>query len=98
MKFLLLAFINLYRRLVRPFFRATCLFRESCSVYVERETRKNGFRAGLKALRFRFQNCRPGYFWIHQDTNPQLVTAKGVLLDLEEVNPELMNDRRDFNG
>ena len=98
MKFLLLALIHLYRRLVRPFTRATCLFRESCSVCVERETRKNGFRAGLKALRFRFQNCRPGYFWIHQDTNPQLVTATGVVLDKEEVNPELMNDRRDFSN
>lgn len=98
MKFLLLALIHLYRRLVRPFFRATCLFRESCSVYVERETKKNGFQAGLRALRFRFKNCRPGYFWIHQDSNPQLVTAKGVLLDVEEVNPELMNDRRDFSN
>ena len=97
MKFLLLALIHLYRRLVRPFFKATCLFRESCSVYVERETKKNGFQAGLKALRFRFQNCRPGYFWIHQDTNPQLVTATGVLLDKEEVNPQLMSEQKYFH-
>jgi putative component of membrane protein insertase Oxa1/YidC/SpoIIIJ protein YidD len=57
----LLAIIRVYR-FARPYLpRRTCLFDESCSMHVERVTRSEGIRAGLRALLGRVRTCRPGY-------------------------------------
>ena len=49
MKFILIAAIKLYRWGIRPFLSKTCLFKESCSVHVERITNESGLRAGINA-------------------------------------------------
>jgi len=38
-----------------------CIYRETCSHHVYRIASESGFAAGLRALRHRFQTCRPGY-------------------------------------
>lgn len=40
--------------------RRTCLFRQSCSRHVYRTTRRQGLRAGWRALRQRHRQCRAG--------------------------------------
>lgn len=61
MKRLLLLVIKLYWAMVPARKRRTCIFRTSCSRYVYEVTGKEGLFQGLKALLFRFQNCRAGY-------------------------------------
>jgi putative component of membrane protein insertase Oxa1/YidC/SpoIIIJ protein YidD len=60
MKWFVLGAISLYRRLPARF-KPQCLFRETCSAYVERVTRESGFWLGLLALRTRVSQCRPRY-------------------------------------
>lgn len=60
MKWFLLGAISLYRRLPARFKRQ-CLFRETCSSFVARVARESGFWPGLRALRTRVSQCRPGY-------------------------------------
>jgi len=61
MRHLIFLAIRLYRLLVPPERRHRCLFRESCSVHVERIARESGYRAALHALVKRLRCCRPGY-------------------------------------
>lgn len=61
MKWCLLGAIYLYRWLPARFKRQ-CLFKETCSSFVARVARESGFWPGLRALRTRVPQCRPGYF------------------------------------
>ena len=60
MKWLLVAVINLYRWLPNLINRQ-CLFKETCSSFVERVARESGFWPGLRSWRARVSQCRPGY-------------------------------------
>ena len=40
--------------------RRTCLFKKSCSHFVFDATSNHGLLYGLKALNYRFRNCRAG--------------------------------------
>jgi uncharacterized protein len=60
MKWTLIGVIHLYRRLP-PSFKRKCLFKETCSSHVLRMTRASGFCVGLRSLRLRILQCRPGY-------------------------------------
>jgi len=60
MKWLLLGAIYLYRGLPARFKRQ-CLFKETCSSVVARVARECGFWPGLRALKTRVSQCRPGY-------------------------------------
>jgi len=61
MRTLLLIPIKLYWVLIPISRRRTCLFKKSCSHYVYEIAVQNGFMAGLKALWYRYKNCRPEY-------------------------------------
>lgn len=41
--------------------RNECIFKESCSRYVFSTTNSYGILSGLRALRFRYKNCRSGF-------------------------------------
>lgn len=60
MKQLLLAMIRIYWGML-PFKRANCLFKEPCSHYIYDQTAEHGFNAGIKAMKYRYCNCRRGY-------------------------------------
>lgn len=60
MKWFLLGAISFYQSLPARL-RPQCLFRETCSSYVRRVTRESGVLAGLRALKTRVSQCRPGY-------------------------------------
>jgi len=61
MRYLIIAAIQLYRKIVPPESRKRCLFRESCSAHVERVAREMGCKAAFRALIKRQRCCRPGY-------------------------------------
>jgi len=60
MKWLLVACIRSYRALPHRLKRR-CLFKETCSSFVERVTLESGLRSGLSAVKTRASKCRPGY-------------------------------------
>jgi len=61
MRYLLIWVVRVYRVVVPPQWRRSCLFRESCSVHVERIAVEQGAMAALGAAWRRFCACRPGY-------------------------------------
>ncbi|WP_052461015.1 membrane protein insertion efficiency factor YidD [Psychroserpens mesophilus] len=62
MKYILLVIIKSYWHLIPAKKRTLCIYKESCSHYVFDKTKTEGFSSGLRALWFRYQNCRPGYY------------------------------------
>jgi putative component of membrane protein insertase Oxa1/YidC/SpoIIIJ protein YidD len=58
-KILLLSTIRIYRLMPKRI-RPHCLFKESCSCYVQRVTKEKGGKAGWEALILRIRQCRPG--------------------------------------
>lgn len=58
MRFLLIFCIKIYWYLIPVHRRKHCVFKKSCSNYVYEITQKQGIIKGLKALRYRFNNCR----------------------------------------
>lgn len=90
MKFILLGLIHTYRRYIKPYYPKTCLYKESCSIYVERVARQDGFRAGIKALRYRIANCKPGYIILKVDGQFQLITQQRMIVHEEDINPVLL--------
>ena len=87
MRFLLLLIIRSYWILIPKNKRRKCLFKKSCSNYVYETTQVNGFIAGLKALCFRIQNCRPGYDLIidPETGKKRMILRTGVMIDKEEI-------------
>jgi len=92
MKFLIIGPIKLYRLALRPYISKTCLFKESCSVHVERVTNESGLVAGIKALRFRIENCQPGYYYVVRGENLILVTKHKIEIPMKEINPLIHYD------
>lgn len=64
MKWVLILVIRLYW-LVPVRWRRSCLFKESCSHFVYRVACNEGGWAGIRALRSRIRQCRPGYAHFH---------------------------------
>ena len=61
---LVIGLIHVYRRLIKKSWKRRCLFRESCSQYVERVAHDEGSWAALGALWGRVRACRPGYSFV----------------------------------
>lgn len=87
MRYLFISAIHLYRRLVPPDRRRRCLFRESCSMYIERIAREEGTLAVMFAMVKRLRSCRPGYeFHVLQENNCwELVCVDGSRFPQSEV-------------
>lgn len=65
MKYLLLFAIKIYW-LTPETKRKKCIFCESCSKYVYRITCEFGFLKGLKILKKRMQQCKPGFYRLNE--------------------------------
>lgn len=87
MKYLLLFLIQIYWKLIPAKKRKACIFKVSCSNYVFNETNSDGFLIGMRALKYRFQNCRQGFeiFENPIDGSKQLILPKGEVLKEEEI-------------
>jgi putative component of membrane protein insertase Oxa1/YidC/SpoIIIJ protein YidD len=80
-----LAGIRLYRRIGPRFLDRRCLYRETCSVYVERALNERGLQAALAALLARIRGCRPGYRLEVTSGQLGLRLRDGTFMPAEEV-------------
>ena len=85
MRALLILVIRLYWMVVPVHRRRSCLFKESCSMHVYHRAAASGFIAGLRALWFRYRNCRAGYVWIHIGDHRLLITHAGAAIPAEQI-------------
>lgn len=81
----------MYWALIPASNRKTCLFCESCSNYVYNITKKQGLFRGIKALVYRYKNCRPGYQIITIDKEPYLITANHEIFPAAQIRDTLYN-------
>lgn len=84
MKYLLLLAIRLYRAAIPAHKRRKCIFRTSCSAQVYQATLQDGCITGLKALKYRFINCRSDFFIFENPVSGR----KSMLLPNGELLPE----------
>ncbi|WP_289662208.1 membrane protein insertion efficiency factor YidD [Flavobacterium panacagri] len=95
MKYFILLIIRLYWILIPKSKRKKCIFRKSCSNYVFEITQKEGFINGLKAFRFRYNNCRNGFqVFKNPVTNKiQLILPSLVIVEKEEIAERLIENQ-----
>jgi uncharacterized protein len=86
MKWVLIGVIHLYRQLP-PFFKRKCLFKNTCSSHVLQTTRASGFYMGLRSLRLRMFQCRPGYvvFFDNEKQHWAVRFANGSVANSDEL-------------
>lgn len=89
MKNLLLLLIKMYWKIIPPSKRRKCIFKTSCSKHVYEKTVSEGLISGLKAFRYRFQNCRSGAYIIE---NP-LGEIQIILPNQQTLNETEISDR-----
>ncbi|MFD2826478.1 membrane protein insertion efficiency factor YidD [Leeuwenhoekiella polynyae] len=87
MRIILLILIKLYWFVIPKTSRRRCLFKKSCSHYVYEITIEKGFLGGLKALRFRYNHCRPGYYILKEER--VIISAGGKSFDSQTIKPEI---------
>ncbi|WP_068400708.1 membrane protein insertion efficiency factor YidD [Pedobacter cryoconitis] len=87
MEILLILVIRFYWYVFPESKRRKCIFRTSCSQHVYHTAKKEGFRKGLKALRYRFQNCRNGFHIFENpiDGRKSMILQNGQVLTEEEI-------------
>lgn len=92
MRIVLLWLIKSYWLLIPTKKRNNCLFKKSCSNYVFDITKKDGIIKGLKALRYRFKHCRPGYYIINGIEGKLLITARNKVFSPNEIKNEILKN------
>jgi putative component of membrane protein insertase Oxa1/YidC/SpoIIIJ protein YidD len=81
MKYFIILAIKLYWRLIPASKRNKCLFSESCSKYVYKQTMERGFWTGIQSFKLRYRQCRPGYRLSHvQHIGPVMHLADGSIV------------------
>ncbi|MGN7865742.1 membrane protein insertion efficiency factor YidD [Chryseobacterium sp.] len=93
MKNLLILIIKIYWLVIPPSKRRKCIFRTSCSRHVYEKTMHDGFISGLKALKYRFQNCRSGAYIIENPYGKiQLILPNQQILNETEISVRLIKN------
>lgn len=87
MKNLLILIIKAYWLIIPASKRRKCIFRKSCSKHVYEETISKGIISGLKALKYRFENCRSGtqIFENPITRKLQIILPNNQILDEKEI-------------
>jgi uncharacterized protein len=84
----------MYWRIIPPSKRRKCIFRTSCSKYVYEKTTSDGFVSGIKALRYRFQNCRSGAGIIENPTGEiHLILPNQRILNESEISERFIKNK-----
>ena len=84
MKYIILIGIRFYWFLPQQW-RKKCLYRETCSNFVYRQTKEYGFRQGVNALRRRIDTCKPRYKLIDIDNQRILILCNGETIGKEQM-------------
>lgn len=90
MKYLLLLTIKIYWLTIPKQKRNKCIFKKSCSNYVFDITKQEGLIKGLKALKNRFENCRPGYSEIDIEDETYIITVNSNIYKLAEMRKDIL--------
>lgn len=87
MKYILLFLIKIYWLIWPAKKRRQCIFKLSCSKFVYSETLSKGLGAGIRALQFRYNNCRHEYqIYKNPVTNEiEIILISGGILSNEEI-------------
>jgi len=86
MKIVLLLIIRAYWFLIPKHKRRKCLFKVSCSNYVYKKTKSEGLIKGIKALKFRVENCNHYYNIIEVNNEKLLISTKLLIFKEKEIN------------
>lgn len=89
MRYLLMFAIRIYWRIPTKLHNK-CLFKETCSQYVYRIAKHQGFIAGLIALKERNELCRPGYVVYKSNDSFYLKTAGGQIFTEDSISPNIL--------
>lgn len=89
---ILLLCIQCYWFIVPKQKRRKCLFRVSCSNYVYNQTREEGLIAGLRALRYRINNCHPHYQIIDLDNKKMIITKNHKVIPEKELSEFILKN------
>ncbi|WP_353147984.1 membrane protein insertion efficiency factor YidD [Chryseobacterium sp.] len=99
MKNVLLLLIKIYWLVVPPAKRRKCIFRNSCSKYVYEETVNKGISSGLKAFKYRFQNCRSGAYIIENPLGEvQIILPNQQILNETEISERFIKNKNSNHG
>lgn len=96
MKWVISFAIRIYWYVVPVEKRSKCIFHISCSKYVYEKLKSQGLRAGLKALKFRFSNCRYGYslYLNPVDGTLEMLLPSGAVIRKNEIAERLHEDQK----
>lgn len=89
MRYLLMFAIRIYWRIPTKLHQK-CLFKETCSHYVYRIAKHQGFIAALAALKERNDLCRPGYIVYKSMGTYYLKTAGGKIFTEESISRHIL--------
>lgn len=59
MKYLMIALVNLYKKIISPLFPARCKYYPTCSEYAVEAFKKHGFFKGFVLAVWRILRCNP---------------------------------------
>jgi putative component of membrane protein insertase Oxa1/YidC/SpoIIIJ protein YidD len=87
MKYIILLLIRSYWFLKPKYRKPRCIFKKSCSHYVFEITNEKGFLKGLKALHFRYKNCRYGYEFFKNPVtgDKEIILLNGEIIPSYEI-------------
>jgi hypothetical protein len=95
---MLLIIIRIYRTFLKKRMNKTCLFKVSCSHYVEVAYKAQGPKAGWNALWERVNDCQPGYQFTKFNENIILITRSGRIYPQEDLSKALQQELEYFNS
>ncbi|CAM2794029.1 membrane protein insertion efficiency factor YidD [Chryseobacterium flavum] len=94
MKNLLILLIKIYWLVIPQSKRRKCIFRTSCSRHVYEKTIQEGFISGLKAFKYRFQNCRSGAYIIENLYGEiQIILPNHQILNKTEISERFIESK-----
>ena len=91
MRLIFLIIIKSYWILIPPKKRKKCLFKESCSNYVYRITKEQGFLKGFTVLVIRIKQCRNGYQIFFNDNQIVMKLSDGTLIKEDEISNSILD-------
>lgn len=93
MKWVIFFVINIYWIAIPKKYRKSCLFKESCSHFVFRNTMEHGWRHGLYCFLQRWKQCRPGYVIIYtQSKGVEIVLADGCSTTKDNLSDKMLTE------
>jgi len=92
MRWILISLIRIYWRIIPSDKRRKCVFKISCSRYVFKITTEQGFLKGIKALKYRYDNCRSDCtLFIHPvNGSKQMLLPSGDIIEENEIAENFM--------